>query len=98
MKAWITKYALTSGVEIVEVEPTSFPTMVSQVTPRGEYSPCYHKPDWHETEEEAKDQVKKMIAAKRRSIQKQLNKLKEISDSLEFCQHLPMRKVDKCQA
>ena len=70
MKAWITKYALTQGIYVVEGEISeNCPTMF--VDHKG-YSSCYHPPHWHLTEDEAitraEEMQKKKIASLKRSI------------------------------
>lgn len=78
-KIWITKYALTTGVMTAEkVELCNPPTMI-QI--RGKYPAYFHKPDWCESE--AKAQVLKMIASKRKSVAKSLEKLDELVSSLD---------------
>jgi len=70
-KVWISKYALTRGLYMEEVESTHVESMVS--IPNGIM--CFHKPGWHETKEEAIAQAEKMRQAKLKSLQKQIDKL-----------------------
>lgn len=69
MKVIITKYALTSGVLVLEARESHTPTMVSA---NGQ---CFHKPDWHTTRAEAVFRVGKMAAARRRLLTKSLKQL-----------------------
>lgn len=77
MKVWITKYALTTGIFMAEVEETHTPTMVSDKM--NSYHSRYHKPDWHLTEAEAIEQAEKMVLRKIKSVQKQLDKLNKMT-------------------
>ena len=78
-EAWITKYVLTQGMDRCVVE-TCGDDMVSVVGAK--YRTLYHKPDWHRTEAEANERVRKMIAAKRKSIAKQVARLDELERRL----------------
>ncbi len=74
MKVWITKYALTQGVKVVEVRGYGDPaTMISLSD--GPFTIYYHKPDWHTTREEAIARVAVMVEKKIKSLRKQLKKL-----------------------
>lgn len=79
MKIYVTKYALTQGILFfndAEVCTTANEDMVSV---SGQYGNQYfHKPDWHLTIEEANVRAIAMVAAKRRSIEKQLRKLDQL--------------------
>lgn len=82
-EVWVTKYALTTGIAhgMAQVESGISDRMISVKSPEsfGGHM-LFHKPYWHRTELNAKAHVRKMIAAKRKSIQKQLAKL----DALEM--------------
>lgn len=73
--AYITKWALTKGILVMEVEATSHESMVATRMNNGGIETCFHGNDWHRTEAEARARVDKMIEAKRKSLQKQLAKL-----------------------
>ena len=76
MTVWITKYALTVGIQERTVKEQCSERMVSLVPLKDEYGGIYvHKPDWHETREEAIARAKTMQAAKINSLQKQLKKI-----------------------
>lgn len=82
MKVYITKYALTSGVVEMEVKLASGdPTMVTGFE---SFLDCFHKPDWHETKEEANARVQVMLDAKIKSVKKQLAKLENLKKSPAF--------------
>jgi hypothetical protein len=73
---FVTKYALTEGITKEKVHETDSPTMV-------ETSGCYmtsyyHKPDWHNTEAEARERTAVMIKKKIASVQKQLDRLQKL--------------------
>lgn len=76
-KAYVTKYALTAGIQVVEVEDCFHisPKMVSLV---GTSSHCYHLPEWHRTKEDALAQAEKMRVAKIASLQKAIKKIQAL--------------------
>lgn len=76
MKVWITKYALTAGIYQEEVERSergvwkdNGPSRIGQ---------GFYNNDWHETPESAIAQAEKKRAAKIRSLEKQIAKLKTL--------------------
>jgi hypothetical protein len=70
-KVLITKYAVSSGVDVKEVELSDeFPTMVTEAS--GCFRQSFHGDDWHETKASAIDEVNKRFASKRKSLEKQL--------------------------
>lgn len=81
-KVWVTKYALTSGVLVLENVERPTEKMVTFRDGRSAVANYAHKPDWHESLAEARAQIRKMIAAKRKSIAKELEKLDALSDCL----------------
>jgi hypothetical protein len=68
--AYITKYALTSGILAKDVELCHeiSTDMISVIEGRNE---CYHGKDWHRTEAAAIVHAEEMQAAKLKSIDKQ---------------------------
>jgi hypothetical protein len=81
MRAWITKYALTSGVFTVEAELCSDTTarMIKFRRSSEHYVEYAHGMDWHTSRSDAMDRVDDMIAAKIKSLQKQLKKLESMT-------------------
>jgi hypothetical protein len=77
MKVFITKYALTHGIQEKEVERSHTPTMVAENRP-GSYHQCYHGEgvEWHLTHESAVARANEMVAKKIKSVEKQLAKLR----------------------
>lgn len=77
--AYITKYALTSGIKQVEVEDCfdSAPDMIREVAER--FPAYYHGDDWHRTREEAVQRAEEMRKAKIASVKKQLARLEKLS-------------------
>lgn len=73
---YVTKYALTSGITKELVHKTGTPTMVE--TTGCFLTTYYHKPDWHDTEKEARTRTAHMIGKKIASVQKQLDRLKKL--------------------
>lgn len=79
MKIWITKYALTKGILVVDADVSSeYPDMVSW----GEGDTCNHAHgegrDWHWTQESAKARAGEMIDKKIISLEKSIAKLKKL--------------------
>lgn len=81
MKVYITKYALTTGVYIAEVNECDAPGMVEQPRTNKTYTQYFHGEgkDWHKTKESAVNRVKVMKEAKLKAIQKQVDKINKIS-------------------
>jgi hypothetical protein len=73
-KYYITKYALTKGVIILDAEKTEFEGMI-----RGCQNQYFHSPDWHKTWAEAAFQIHKMKLAKIKILKKQLDKLQTLN-------------------
>ena len=79
MKVWITKYALSSGIEHIDVlQSESHPDMVTDVLHRHR---SFHEEgrDWHRTEAAAIAEAEKMRVAKIASLKKQIAKLEKLS-------------------
>lgn len=73
MRVWVTKYALSSGIEEIEVEPCGDDgSMVKDPRGCGQY---LHRPDWHVDRDEAVRQAEHMRQRKIASLRKQLAKL-----------------------
>ena len=73
-KYYITKYALSKGVIILDAEKTGIEGMI-----RGCQNQYFHSPDWHESWAEARLQIQKMRVAKIKSLKRQLDKLEAMS-------------------
>jgi hypothetical protein len=78
MKVYITKYALTRGIiDEKEVEICkNIPNMVE--CREAFFHDYFHKPDWHETKEEAIKRAELMKNKKIESLKKQIQKLEKI--------------------
>ena len=75
MKVWISRYALSEGIFETQAELSrDFPDMISE---RPSYA-HYHKPDWHETKEEAIKRAEQMRIKKIASLKKQIEKLEKM--------------------
>lgn len=74
--AWITKYALTTGIEKMRVEHC-IAISASMVSAKGQ---CFHGEgeDWHRTEEGAIKRAEKMRVDKIASLRKQIAKLEKM--------------------
>ena len=72
IKAWVTKYALTTGIKLVDGEVCNG-TMLSYDT----YSYA-HGNDWHRTPEAALERAEEMRKAKIGSLRKSLAKMQRL--------------------
>lgn len=78
MRAWITKYALTSGITEVDGRVSvSTPSMFVYHRP-GAHREFFHEKDWHTTYEAAEEMAIKMQSAKIKSLEKQIGRVKEL--------------------
>ena len=75
--AYVTKYALTQGIEKIEVEVCGkdYPEMVKSIAGMGGH---YHNADWHRTWAAAKAQAEKMRENKIASLEKSLEKMRAL--------------------
>ena len=80
---YITKNALTSGIfktpQEYEVCSHIDDRMIGPEYHDGTYPVYYHKPDWHETKAEAIARAEVMRAAKIKTLEKSLAKLKAMN-------------------
>jgi len=72
MKAYITKYALSKGIFELEGEKRG----IAIAAPH--YDGWYYPPDWYETREEAIARAEQMRQKKIASLEKQIEKLKNM--------------------
>ena len=78
MKAYITKYALTHGITVVDAtlcDPNIYKRMISVSPARGYGLVRYYGDEWHETPEAALADAEKRRQAKIKSLKKSLAKL-----------------------
>ena len=77
MKIFVTKYALTKGIEVVEAEACGDGTMKA----RGSWATYFHGEgkDWHKTHEASITRAKEMRKKKIGSLKKSLAKIKNIN-------------------
>ena len=78
MKVYITKYALTLGIEEREAEVSKVSDKMVVFDTRG-YEQPVHKPFWHLTKEEAVAHAKELRVKKLASLQKQAAKLEKLT-------------------
>lgn len=77
MKAWITRYALTTG--ILEVEGTKHSEdMFEYKVPESSFIDWAHGNDWHETKEAAIAHADVMRIRKIKSLERSIEKLKKL--------------------
>lgn len=80
MKAYITKYALTKGITVVEATAHE---NTNAITFKTGYSMGYtqyiYKPDWHTTFSEARDRAEEMRQRKIASLRKSLAKMETLT-------------------
>lgn len=74
MQVYITKYALTKGIEIVEAELSD--RVSDNIFTIEKCSRYFHKGDWCLTKEDAINKAEEMRANKIKSLEKQIEKLK----------------------
>ena len=77
MKVYITKHALTKGIEEKEVETNNHSEKM--VTTIDRYRNHYHKPYWHEDKEEAIAHAEKIRLSKIETLKKQIIKLEKLN-------------------
>lgn len=75
IKAWVTKYALTEGIQEVEGEVCH--NVSSGMLSWGKYGTA-HGRDWHRTREEAVKRAEEMRVAKIASLKRSIAKLEAI--------------------
>lgn len=78
MKVYITKYALTKGIIVRDDAELCRDVSDKMISVPGQFTSYFHKPDWHETRETALTQCERMRAAKIKSVEKQLARLREL--------------------
>ena len=78
--AWVTKYALTTGIDMVEAEWCNDlrESMSSYGAEGGRMGLTAHGKDWHRTPEAAIARAEEMRAAKIAAMRKQLTKLERM--------------------
>lgn len=71
MKAIITKYALTSGVAVLEgTHDPAYKSHMFELT--GRWGGCFHGDDWHTDKQSALKKVREMASRKRESLRRSL--------------------------
>ena len=78
IKAWITKYALTEGIEVADAEMCSDGGMIAYGNV-GYGSQYAHGKDWHRTPEAALARAEEMRKAKIASLLKSIDKLERMT-------------------
>ena len=73
---YVTKYALTKGIEYVEVKETFFPNLVKENTRFSRFSRNFHIGDWFENKEDA---IKNAEERRIKELQSLDNQMKRIS-------------------
>lgn len=84
MKIYVTKYALTEGIEVYErKEPSDdLNGMITVVNSKAMNKVSYfHGKDWHLTQSEAQDRAEIMRVAKIASLRKSIDKLEKMTFS-----------------
>jgi hypothetical protein len=81
MKVWITKYALSAGIQEREAEVNvDSKGMIGVAPPNrpGFYTEYFYKPDWHTSKEEAHRRAEIMRLKKIVSLKNQIAKLEKL--------------------
>ena len=81
--AWITKYALTNGIQEAEGEVSSVSQRMFVVSRARAvtFDQCFHGEDWHTTREAAIARAEKMRLARIASLKKSLIAMEKLSFS-----------------
>jgi uncharacterized protein involved in outer membrane biogenesis len=82
MKVWITKYALTNGIEQYDGAEVNVEINVNMITIKTDRYPLHFHgegKDWHRTEASARARAEVMRKAKIASLRKQIAKLEKLS-------------------
>ena len=79
MKVFITKFALTRGIVEIDAEicSTISKNMIQTTADKGRFDIYYHKPDWHESKDDAIKKANEMRDKKIASLKKQIQKLEK---------------------
>lgn len=77
MKVWITKYALTSGIEELH-GGQHWSSATRFVTKRHGWDWVFKRPDWHTTKEEAIARAEEMRTKKIANLKEQISKLEKL--------------------
>jgi len=79
-KAYITKYALTNGIELVDAELCFdiSPTIIMYRHDGNESTTYAHHKEWHRTLDAALERAEEMRSAKIKALKKQIIKLENI--------------------
>lgn len=81
MTVWITKYALTSGIEKHEAAKKTHVDGMIYVCgniKKGIFGQHFHGKDWHTSEKSAKERAEEMRVKKLKSLDKQIKKIKSL--------------------
>ena len=81
MRVFVTKYALTSGIQDREAELCKEGRRMICCRD-GAYVEYFHGQDWHTTHRDAEDRVRDMVAAKLESLDKQRERVAKIGRAL----------------
>ena len=76
---WVTKYALTTGIEKHESSTTFSDDMIRVRPEEGGIDQFFHGNDWYKTEKAAKERAEEMRLKKIVSLKKQLKKFESMS-------------------
>ncbi len=77
--AWVTKYALTTGIEKHESSTTFSDGMIRVRPEEGGLDQFFHGKDWHKTEKAANERAEEMRLKKILSLKKQLKRYESMS-------------------
>ena len=72
---YVTKYALTKGIEYIEVSETIFPDLVKENI---RYPRNFHIGDWFENKEDAIKKAEEMRIKKLQSLDNQMKKISKL--------------------
>jgi hypothetical protein len=93
MRVYVTKYALTEGVRVVDAEITTTSATMICYRIGDNYDDYAHAGDWFTNAEEAAQQVQKLREKQVASLQKRLDKMK--AKRLETAADLAAREIQR---
>lgn len=79
IEVWITKYALTEGIQKAQASVCGNNGRLVRAVQSGGTTGFFHGEDWHRTETAARERAEEMRAAKIKSLETQLAKLRALT-------------------
>ena len=77
-KVYVTKYALTKGIQIFENVRQCVSVSVDMIATADKHSQCFHKGDWYTNPNAAIKKAEEICSKKIESLKKQISKLEKM--------------------